>query len=170
MSVCFNAINIHGLLVLFSAFVKISHGFVGDQLLFLLRAHLLWGIRSPRSLSKLVSHALDSEVPCNLFTGSFLKCWKMTAHLLQFSVIILLKECPLLSFLILWLVSTPSRGFPWAFFDCCSPGAAMVLLMPLLCLWQPAENRLLWTQLNWKMYKRSTLAIVHRELFLTIKF
>jgi len=62
MSVCFSAGNIHGLLVLFNAFVKISYGFAGGWLLFLLHAHLLGEMRSPRSLSELVSHALDSEV------------------------------------------------------------------------------------------------------------
>lgn len=40
MSVCFDTINIHGLLVLFNAFVKISCGFVGGRLLFFLHAHL----------------------------------------------------------------------------------------------------------------------------------
>lgn len=92
MSVCFDAINIHGLL--FNAFIKISYVFVGGRLLFLQHAHLPWEMRGPRSLSKLVSHALDSKMTQNLLTVSFLKCsrvicWKVTAHLLQFSVTIL---------------------------------------------------------------------------------
>lgn len=56
------AMNTHGLLVLFNAFVKMSCGFVGAQLLFLLSAHLPCEMRSPRSLSKPVSHALESKV------------------------------------------------------------------------------------------------------------
>lgn len=94
MSVCFDIINIHGLLVLFNACVKIGCGFVGGQLLFLLNAHIPWEIKSPRSLSELV---LGSEMTQNLSTVSFQKCslvisWEATAHLWQLNVIILWKN------------------------------------------------------------------------------
>lgn len=175
MSVSFDALNIHGLLVLLNAFVKISYVFIGGWLPFLLCAHLSWETQSPRSLSELVSHAPDSKVTWHLSIVSFLKCswvtcWKVTAHLLCFTLIILLKNFYWCQFMYYDWLQPPSTLFSWAFSVCNGIRAAAAFLTSLLCPWQPTENGLLWTELNLKMYERSTFGDVHGELFLTIQF
>lgn len=175
MSVCFNAINIHYLLVLFNAFVKISCGFVGGQLLFLLHAHLPWRNEKPKITLKAClpwpGHWSDLK-PFHCFFSQVLPSRLLKSDYSPFTVLCYnsLKECLLVSLLMLWQLVTHSRGFPWAFSDCDGVGGVTALLTPLLCLWQAMENGLPWTQLNFKMYKSSTLGIVHGELFLTIPF
>lgn len=71
MLLCFDIFNIHGVLMLFNACVKISSGFVGGQLFFLLHAHLPLEIKSPRSLSEFASHVLDSIVTKDLLHSFF---------------------------------------------------------------------------------------------------
>lgn len=116
MSVCFDIINIHGLLVLLNACDKISHSFVGGQLFFLLHAHLPWEIRSPRSLSELASHVLSSEVTQTICTVSFHECswvigWEATAHLWQLSVITLWKNVFWCHFLYCVCFQLPQEDF-----------------------------------------------------------
>lgn len=166
VAVSFNAVNNRGLLVLLNALVK---------MLFLLCAHLSWEMKSSRLLSKLVSHALDSEVMWNLSTLSFLKwsrviCWKVTAHLLHFSFTILLRRFYWCQFSCYDWLQPPSTGFSWAFSARDGIGAAAAFLTALLWLWQAAENGLPWTELNLRMYERSTIGNVHGELFITIQF
>lgn len=162
----FNAVNNRGLLVLLNALVK---------MLFLLCAHLSWEMNSSRSLCKLVSHALGSEVMRNLSTPSFLKWsrvvrWKVTAHLLHFSFTILLKPFYWCHFSGYDWLQPPSMGFSGAFSARDGIGAAAAFLTAPLWLWQAAENGRPWTELNLRVSERSTIGSVHGELFITIQF